>query len=253
MNQNQSAWNEAAYAAWITRFGTPEAYAEKLRANPEKIVKEVMAYLPSVAGKRLLNLMGSNGNKAVCFALLGAAVTVVDFSEANRRYALALAEAADVRLEYLCEDVLTFRSATPYDTVVAEMGILHYFTDLVPFFKVMTEALVPGGIALVRDFHPVSTKLIVSRGSTAKVRKHKVAGDYFSEALVAQTVAFDKYLDEGAHETVYLRKWTLGEIVTQAVEAGLVIKGLYEHPNQSSETFDAGIPKTFTLLLSKPL
>jgi hypothetical protein len=41
---------------------------------------------------------------------------------------------------------------------------------------------------VLRDFHPISTKLITSRG-----KKHKVTGDYFDTGLAVTQVAFSKY------------------------------------------------------------
>ena len=70
-------------------------------------------------------------------------------------------------------------------------------------------------------------------------------------------VAYSKYLDENEEamnqtdETVLLRYWTLGEIVTEAAVVGFRVESLIEEPNLSSDVFDKGIPKTFTLVLSK--
>lgn len=44
-------------------------------------------------------LLGSTGGKAIPLAILGANVTIVDFSEENRRYALEVSKAADVQVE----------------------------------------------------------------------------------------------------------------------------------------------------------
>ena len=198
--------------------------------------------------------MGSNGNKAVALALLGADVTVVDFSEGNRRYALDLAEACGVKINFILSDVLKMPKEVmsgDYDIVFAEMGILHYFSDLSPFMNVINSLLKDGGKAVLRDFHPVSTKLITSRGSTAKVRKHKVTGDYFDTSLEEKEVAYSKYLEEGEVEKVFLRKWNLGEIVTAVAHTGLKIESLTEEPNLSSDVFDKGIPKTFTIVARK--
>jgi hypothetical protein len=54
--------------------------------------------------------------------------------------------------------------------------VLHYFVDLLPLMSKVQQLLRPGGRLLLREFHPVSTKLISSKG-----KKHKVAGDYFSQ------------------------------------------------------------------------
>ncbi|WP_151736382.1 class I SAM-dependent methyltransferase ['Paenibacillus yunnanensis' Narsing Rao et al. 2020] len=260
---SEELWNEDTYTAWVARFGAPAEAAAKLAQQPAGRLFPLNDYLGEVEGRRVMNLMGSNGMKAVALALLGAEVTVADFSEANARYARELAREAGVELEYVVADVLqlpdTVKRGT-YDLVFAEMGIVHYFTDLQPFMKTVMELLAPGGRFVLRDFHPVTTKLISSKGSTAKVRKHKVSGDYFDTALEEKRVSYSKYLpssggeagEEGRHSVVYWRRWTLGEIVTAAAQAGLMIRELAEEPNLSSDVYDKGIPKTFTLAAVKP-
>jgi SAM-dependent methyltransferase len=254
INQNKDAWNKESYNAWVSRFGTPEAYAIKIKKDPGHLIRGLIDNPTDFSDMKIMNLMGSNGNKAVALAMLGANVTVVDYSEGNKRYALELAEACDVGIRYVVSDVLKidigeFREQ--FQLVFAEMGILHYFSDLMPFFKLIYDLMTHGGTAIIKDFHPISTKLISSRGSTAKVRKHKVDGDYFSEELIEHDVAYGKYIEGNQVEKVFLRRWTLGEIVTAAAESGLVITKLEELPNQSSEVFDQGIPKTFLLKATK--
>ncbi|AIQ12852.1 class I SAM-dependent methyltransferase [Paenibacillus durus] len=257
---SEELWNEDTYSAWISRFGTPEEAAAKLRNNPAAKLQPLLAYFGEVGGKKIMNLMGSNGVKAVALGLLGAEVSVADFSEGNARYASELAEAAGVRVDYTVSDVLNLPEAVlrgAYDIVFAEQGIVHYFTDLKPFMDTAYSLLAPGGRFILRDFHPVSTKLISSKGSTAKIRKHKVTGDYFDTSLEEKRVSYAKYSPSGGESrdvtgTVYWRKWTLGEIVTSAAESGLHIRKLVEEPNLSSDVFDKGIPKTFVLMAEKP-
>lgn len=259
---SEELWNEDTYAAWTSRFGTPAEAAGKLAKDPGGKLFPLNGYFGEVKGRRIINLMGSNGMKAVALALLGAEVTVADFSEANARYARELAQAAGVPLNYIVSDVLDLPEVladNSYDLVFAEMGIVHYFTDLNHFMAVARRLLAPGGRFVLRDFHPVTTKLISSKGSTAKVRKHKVNGDYFDTALEEKRVSYSKYMpDTGAPaesvkpNVVYWRRWTLGEIVTAAAASGLVIQQLVEEPNLSSDVYDKGIPKTFTLVAVAP-
>ncbi len=250
---NEEAWNLETYDAWVRRFGAPEEAAARIAKQPSKSLSVLGEAIGDPGGKRIMNLMGSNGSKAVALALLGASVTVVDFSPGNRRYALELAEAAGIPLDYRISDVLkldTDELAGTYDVVFAEMGILHYFADLAPFMRLAETLLARGGRFVLRDFHPVSTKLISSRGTTAKIRKHKVDGDYFDTSLEEQEASFAKYT-EGESPKVLLRKWNLGEIVTAAAQSGLIIDALREEANLSGESFDRGIPKTFTLISRK--
>lgn len=248
---NEESWNKGAYDAWVERFGKPQEAADKIKNNPSGTLSVLYSKFGDVRGKKIMNLMGSNGNKAVALALLGAAVTVVDFSEGNMRYASELAKEAGVKINYILSDVLKLPEdefKCNYDIVFAEMGILHYFTDLHPFLNVVYRLLGSNGLFVIRDFHPVSTKLISSRGTTAKIRKHKVTGDYFDCSLKETDVAFSKYSkDIEESKKVLLREWNLGEIITAVANEGLIIKGLQEEPNMSSDVFDKGIPKTFTL------
>ena len=252
---NMNSWNSDSYAAWVERFGKPEEIAGKILADPKKILSSLRDVFAEVKGKKILNMMGSNGTKAVALAILGADVTIVDFSEENRRYALDVAASAGVKISYIQSDILKIRDyvdSRTFDIVLAEMGIIHYFTDLSPFMKIAFDMLNNEGLFILKDFHPVSTKLISYRGSTAKVRKYKITGDYFDKSIEKVEVAYGKHLDSmEIKQFVYIRKWTLGEIVTSMAEEGLIIRSLKEEPNQSSEVFDRGIPKTFTLIAGR--
>jgi 2-polyprenyl-3-methyl-5-hydroxy-6-metoxy-1,4-benzoquinol methylase len=251
---NKEAWNNYAYEAWIHKFGTPKECASKISNNPNKSLAVILDKFGNVKDKKIANLMGSNGTKAVALSLLGAKVTVFDYSEGSKNYALELANEANVTIQYALENVLDITKEEltgDYDIVFAEIGILHYFTDLTPFFTNAYSLLKPGGRFILRDFHPVSNKLLTSRGSTAKIRKHKVTGDYFDTTLVESDISFAKYVPELATEKVFLRKWNLGDIITAEAKCNLIIECLDEEPNLSCEQYDKGIPKTFTLTARK--
>lgn len=115
--------------------------------------------------------------------------------------------------------------------------------DLAPLLSVVRQLLAPGGRLVLREFQPVSTKLIASKG-----KKHKVAGDYFSQALVSSSVAYSKYSSPAADVPagVLLRPWGLGEVVTAVCESGLVLQCLEEEPGVKAD--DTGLPKAFTLV-----
>lgn len=251
---NNALWQQETYNAYVKKYGLPEEAAQKIIRNPQKILEPIYQYFGDVDGKNISNLMGSMGQKAVALSILGANVTVFDISPGNQQYALELAKACNCTITYEICDVLKIdleKYGDKSDLAFAEMGIIHYFQNLDIFFRNVNALLISNGKFILRDFHPVSTKLISSRGSTAKVRKHKVTGDYFSTALEEQEVAFSKYAEEAVVEKVKLRKWTLGEVVTALARAGFLVNELREEPNLSSEVFDSGIPKTFTIVCTK--
>ncbi|MFD2445197.1 class I SAM-dependent methyltransferase [Bacillus sp. CGMCC 1.16607] len=247
---NKRAWNNEAYTACLNKYGTPDKAADKLKRDPKLRIRSIYKHLENLQGKSVINLLGSHGAKAISMALLGARATVVDISKENERYALEVAQAAEVELNYIVSDVLHMPSeifAEKYDIVLMELGVLHYFIDLEPLAKVISNLLQVGGRVIIQDFHPISTKLITSKG-----KKHKVTGNYFDKSIEVQNVAFSKHLDFDKQQTldkVHLRRWTLGEIVTAIAQSGLFIRVLEEEPNTKID--DIGLPKTFTIVAEK--
>ena len=254
--QNFIAWSGNTYAAWVNRYGRPANAVLKLRKDPTVVIHPIQKYMGDIPGKRIVNIMGSNGVKALALAMLGADITIIDFSPSNAKYARELAKEARLNIHYVVSDILEVpvdNLTSDHDIVFAELGIVHYFDDLLPLMSVVHRLLSPGGRFILRDFHPISTKLISSRGTTAKIRKHKVTGNYFDRSLELRPVSFTKHLSENADKAdsqVAWRKWTLGEIVTAVASADLYIKILDEEPNPSG--FDGQFPKTFTLVAERP-
>lgn len=103
---NRHACNAQRYGAWLSAFGSPEAEARKIVAEPRQILRRILPYLGEVAGKRICNVQGSHGRVAVALSHLGAEVLVIDFGEENRRFALELAACAGVVIDYALYGVL---------------------------------------------------------------------------------------------------------------------------------------------------
>ncbi len=248
--KNEQAWNQNNYAALINRFGEPGEIANKIMKNPEWRLYPFGKYMHGLKGKKVLHLLGSNGVKAAAMALMGAEVSVVDFSMENATYAKEVAAAANVEIDYIVSDVSSLQPADlegKFDYVLMELGVLHYFITLEPLFKLIKNALADNGSYILHEFHPISTKLITSSG-----KKHKVTGNYFNPELTYQSVAFSKHMPDQVKEELaetVQRKWTLGEIVTSAASAGLRITTLEEEPNHKMH--DIGLPKTYTLVAAK--
>ncbi|MDB4895687.1 MAG: SAM-dependent methyltransferase, partial [Firmicutes bacterium] len=151
---NEVAWNQSTYDAWVQRYGAPAEAAARIVRDPAGRLAPLNAYLGDVAGKRVINLLGSHGSKAVALALLGADAAVVDISPGNAVYARELAAAAGVSLRYVVSDVLALPDAEltgDYDIVLLELGILHYFVDLRPLARVVRQLLRPGGRLILQD------------------------------------------------------------------------------------------------------
>lgn len=237
--RNRAAWNAGRYAAWVEALGAPAEEAARIVANPSHTPRRVLPHLGEVRRQRICHLQGSHGRIATSLARLGAEVTVIDFAEENRRYALQLAEAAGVSIDYRLCDVMQAGGLGldgTFDALVLELGVFHYHQDLDGFFAVVAALVRPGGRLVVNEFHPVQRKLF----------QPGAPRDYFrSDLLVAEVpnpTADGRTLGNCAY-----RHWTLGEIVTAAIAAGFQIERLEEHPDWT----DATIPGTFTLVATK--
>jgi len=235
---NRRAWNAQRFNAWVSAFGMPEAEAARIIAEPERVLRRLSPYLGDVAGKRICSVQGSHGRVAVALARLGAEVLVIDFSEENQRYALALAAAAEVSIEYAVSDVMEAHAlgrAHQFDALVLELGILHYHQDLDRFFSVMRMLTANRGRLVLNEFHPVQRKLFWPEGPK----------DYFRADLVEADVPNPDATGESLGRCQY-RFWTLGEIVTSVVRAGFTVTNLDEHPDWTDPT----IPGSFSVLAS---
>ncbi|MDQ0059134.1 glycoside hydrolase family 9 protein [Paenibacillus harenae] len=91
--------NQERYQAWLDRFGSIEQEAKRIMDDPKKRIKIPADYIGNVRGKRVLNLLGSNGTKAISIALMGAKeVKVVDIAPENARFGMDLARKAADKL-----------------------------------------------------------------------------------------------------------------------------------------------------------
>ena len=183
--------------------------------------------------------MGSHGRIATALALLGAEVTVFDLSESNARYARELAAAAGVAIDYVVGD---FRASAPghadrFDTVVMELGVVHYFVDIDRFVASTRSLLRSGGALVLNEFHPLSRKCLGSDSDAPALR-----GDYFDVRLEDAPTPYEIFVDAEVPRCI-VRRWTLGEIVTAFASGGFRVERLLEHP----EARCPRLPGTFTL------
>jgi len=253
---NKTAWETDAYATWVTAYGTPETQADILKADPKKKLRRILPYLDSVEGKVIANPLGSHGRVAVALALLGAEVTVFDISEANARYGLELARAANTSISYVTSDFITSSQLDSYqqqfDLVVLELGILHYFLDLNQFVQSVARLLKNKGQVILNEFHPLATKCFTDD----TIEDAESIGDYFNHSAKSVPVAFEVFHQNP--ETLpkcLVKYWTLGEVLTSFAQNGFQIEKLLEFPEKldAEGTSYSKIPKQFTLLATKSM
>lgn len=246
---NRAAWSYRAYEHWLRYSGLPAQAAARMRNDPASFLGRDLPYIGSIVGKRVINLMGSNGRKAVPLSLLGADVSIVDISPEGARYAQELANAAGVRINYLIADVMELpvkELANSFDLAYMEGGVFHYFADLAHLAQIVHAILSPNGRLVASDFHPIRKCISTHEGHGL------LAGNYFDEQFHEVDVAYQQFFpkeEQSDFPKCQLRCWTLGEIVTAFAGAGLTIEQLVELPHPKL----TNIPGQFTLTAIKPM
>ena len=245
--QNKKAWEYSAYDFWLDHGGLPSDMAKRILENPVGMLKKYAGYFDGFTGVRIANICGSCGKKAISLAVLGAAVTVFDFSEENQRYALEVAAAAHVDIRYEVCDVLEINMETYgnyFDVVFMEGGILHYFHNIDEFMQIMYTLLKPGGKMICSDFHPFT--------KTADILhlEQPPAMSYFSTDVFEGEMAHARFYEEPLRAQIpkcLYRKYTLSEIINATIRSGFTLQKFDEHPAWTNER----LPGEFTLIAIK--
>lgn len=196
---------------------------ERFGAGWERAMEhaDVLALLPEVDGRRVLDLGCGAGQLARHLATAGAAEVVgVDVSE--RMLALARAEWAHPRVTYRREAVeaVAFPSAR-FDLVVSSL-VFHYVDDYPGLVARIAGWLAPGGVLVYSTEHPIFTARLPGDGWV------------LDDAGRRARVSLDRYADEGAREETWfvprVRKVhrMLATLLNGLLDAGLVIERVVE-------------------------
>lgn len=244
--QNKKAWEYNAYEFWTTQDGSPAERAKKDRENPVGMLKQDSQYFDTYKGIRVANICGSCGKKAIPLAILGAEVTVFDISEDNKKYALEVADAADVTIDFQVCDILEInidKYASYFDIVFMEGGILHYFHDINEFMNIMYTLLKNGGKMICSDFHPF-TKI----ADILSLQQPTMS--YFSKEIFEGEMAHARFFDEEIRDKMpkcSYRKYTISEIINGVIDSGFILNKFDEHPSW----VNCDLPGEFTIVSHK--
>lgn len=244
--QNKKAWEYNAYDFWVKQSGTPTERAKRDLEDPIGMLKRYADYFDTYSGIKVANICGSCGKKAVPMALLGAEVTVFDISEDNKRYALEVAAAAKVDLQFEVCDILEIdrdKYGNYFDVVFMEGGVLHYFHDLNEFMSIMFALLKDEGKMICSDFHPFTKIADI-------LNLEQTTVDYFSTEVFEGEMAHARFYEEEIRKQMpkcSYRKYTISEIINAVIDSGFTLKKFDEHPAWTNEK----LPGEFTVTAKK--
>jgi len=235
--ENRVAWN-AATEAHNSHKADQAAF---LRAGGSTLYPEEIELLGDIAGKSLVHLQCNAGQDTLSLAKLGAIVTGVDISDMAIDFARKLSVESGIPATFHRADVYDWLEGTAerFDLAFSSYGALVWLSDIQTWAKGIASILKPDGKLVVMEFHPLLNSLewdwtlqhdYFYEGRATSFDNG--IGDYV--AMSGPALAPSGYLDgvqnfanpHPGHEF----SWTLSEIVTAILEAGLRLTVFREYP-----------------------
>jgi SAM-dependent methyltransferase len=228
---NRAAWDEAAerYEGWFD-----ESVAE-IRSGGSNLFPVERRLIGDLRGRcrRAIHLQCAGGRDTLALWTQGADEVVgVDFSPRMLDLARRLTEATGAPARWILCDVLD----TPHDLdgtadlVYTGRGSLIWLQDLDAWAAVVVRLLSPTGRFVLFEGHPIEWLFDADADGHWTVTDY----DYFggAEASKGWSPEYIDHLsiDERNQSWKFARAWTLGEVVTSLLRAGLRIDELAEHP-----------------------
>lgn len=228
---NRLAWDEAAerYVGWLSEA------IELIRSGGTNLFGAEVELIGDLHGRcrRAIHLQCAGGRDTLSLWNMGADEVVgIDFSPRMLALAARLAEATGAPARWVLSDVLD----TPHeldgtaDLVYTGRGSLIWLHDLDAWAAVIARLLSPAGRFVLFEGHPVEWLF------DADEHGHWIATDYdyFGGAEASRGWA-PEYIDRLSIDDAdlswkFARAWTLGEVITALLGAGLRLERVTEHP-----------------------
>jgi SAM-dependent methyltransferase len=228
---NRAAWDEAAerYEGW---FDEAVALIKGGGSNLFPVEAELIGDLRGRC-RRAIHLECAGGRDTLSLWNLGAEEVVgIDFSPRMLKLAGRLSDAVHAPARWIEADVL---EAPPEldgtgDLVYTGRGALIWLQDLDRWAAVVRRLLSPTGRLVLFDGHPVEWLFDAGPDGRWVVTDYDYfAGPEASKGWAPEYIDRLSIADDDQHWK-FARAWTLGEVVTALLRAGLAVEEVAEHP-----------------------
>ena len=236
--------------------------------SPDRLTPIETAALGDVTGLTLLHLQCHFGLDTISWARRGALVTGIDFSPKAMAEGARLAKEVGVDARFIASDVYdlpTVLGDEQFDVVFTSYGVLTWLPDLERWAQIVADRVKPGGRFYIAEFHPFAGIFELEDGQLV------VRNPYFPEAGPQVIDGDGSYADRDAHlenRRTYEFPYTLGQVITALIRAGLQIDAFEELPYSTNQFLpfthkvakhevrmthgEGSVPLLFTVLAHKP-
>ena len=228
---NRLAWDEAAerYEGWF------DEAVGLIRSGGVNLFGAEVELIGDLHGRcrRAIHLQCAAGRDTLSLWNLGADEVVgIDFSPRMLELAARLSAASGAPARWIESDVV----ATPHDLdgtgdlVYTGRGSLPWIADLDAWAAVVVRLVAPEGRFVLFEGHPAEWLFDADEDGRWRLTDY----DYFGGAEASRGWA-PEYIDrlsipDAAQHWKFARAWTIGEVVTALVGAGLRLDRLTEYP-----------------------
>ncbi len=225
---NRKHWDESVPIHVASKTYDVERFLATGKGRLKSIELEELS---DVRGRSLLHLQCHFGLDTLSWAMEGANVTGIDFSEPAIEEARRLAGETGLDARFVVSTVygLPENLDGEFDIVFTSYGALNWLPDITKWAEVVAHFLKSGGTFYVVEFHPMAMIF----DDDPDVTDLKVRYPYFPEFGPVRDEQDGTYADLGAkfkNKLTFDFPHPVGEVLTALVDAGLRIEFLHEFP-----------------------
>ncbi len=214
----------------------PDGYALADFDDPDhlsRVVRFDQPRLGDITGLDVVHLQCHIGTDTVSLDRLGvASVTGYDFSPAAIGAARSLAKRASSNATFVegeLYDAVTVLGAARFDLVFTGIGALIWLPDIDGWAEVVAQLLRPGGRLFLRDAHPMLLSIDDTSAADPSIRVHYPAFGAVGPTRFEEPTSYEGDGTPLQHTSTYQWNWSIGEIMTALIRAGLRLDAFTEH------------------------
>lgn len=255
---NKEAWEEAFDNK---RDGWGENVVENLNHKADYYIAPVIKNeldKQNLSGKKIAQFCCNNGRELLSiikyYKMQG-----VGFDIAQNLISQGKQHADQLHLpcQFIAKNILDIESTyyNSFDVIIFTIGAITWFENLDELFAVVTKCLVPNGIMILHDFHPVMNMLALPgeeryQEGTPEVIEHT----YFMKEPWIENNGMDYISGEYSSKTFTSFSHSISDIINSVIKANMKLLAFneYDYDVGLSKVYDnMGLPLSMLLVSAK--